>query len=76
VLTWPAGTKVFVCTRATDMRCGFDALAAQVAEKIAGPVIPCGYENCGIVEAPDDLVFAARSVVKGGAVPRQLGRGP
>jgi transposase len=30
VLTWPAGTKVFVCTRATDMRCGFDTLAAQV----------------------------------------------
>jgi transposase len=30
VLTWPAGIKVFVCTRATDMRCGFDTLAAQV----------------------------------------------
>jgi len=30
VLTWPAGTKVFVCTRATDMRCGFDSLAEQV----------------------------------------------
>ena len=30
MLTWPAGTKVFVCTRATDMRCGFDTLAAQV----------------------------------------------
>ena len=30
MLTWPAGTKVFVCTRATDMRCGFDTRAAQV----------------------------------------------
>ena len=30
MLTWPAGVKVFVCTRATDMRCGFDTLAAQV----------------------------------------------
>ena len=30
MLTLPAGTKVFVCTRATDMRCGFDTLAAQV----------------------------------------------
>jgi transposase len=30
VLTWPAGAKVFVCTRPTDMRCGFDTLAAQV----------------------------------------------
>jgi hypothetical protein len=35
VLTWPAGTKVFVCTRATDMRCGFDTLAAQVARYLA-----------------------------------------
>lgn len=30
MLTWPAGVKVFVCTRVTDMRCGFDTLAAQV----------------------------------------------
>jgi len=30
VLTWPGGTKVFVCARATDMRCGFDSLAQQV----------------------------------------------
>ncbi len=30
MLTWPATTKVFVCTRATDMLCGFDTLAAQV----------------------------------------------
>ena len=30
MLTWPAGMKVFVCTRPTDMRCGFDTLAAQV----------------------------------------------
>jgi transposase len=32
VLTWPSGTKVFVCTRATDMRCGFDSLAEQVRQ--------------------------------------------
>ena len=30
MLTWPPGTKVFVCTRVTDMRCGFDSLAEQV----------------------------------------------
>ena len=30
MLTWPAGVKVFVCTRATDMRCGFDSLVEQV----------------------------------------------
>jgi transposase len=30
VLTWPSGTKVFVCTRPTDMRCGFDTLVEQV----------------------------------------------
>jgi len=30
VLIWPSGTKVFVCTRPTDMRCGFDSLAEQV----------------------------------------------
>jgi transposase len=35
VLTWPAGTKVFVCSRATDMRCGFDTLAAQVTRFLA-----------------------------------------
>ena len=35
MLTWPAGTKVFVCTRATDMRCGFDTLAAQVIRFLA-----------------------------------------
>jgi transposase len=32
VLTWPAGTKVFVCTAATDMRCGFDSLAHRARE--------------------------------------------
>ena len=32
MLTWPAGTKAFVCTRPTDMRCGFDTLAAQVTQ--------------------------------------------
>ena len=32
MLTWPSGTKVFVCTRATDMRCGFDSLAEQVRQ--------------------------------------------
>lgn len=26
------GAKVFVCTRATDMRCGFDSLAEQVRQ--------------------------------------------
>jgi hypothetical protein len=31
-LTWPCGTKVFVCTRVADMRCGFDTLAAQVRQ--------------------------------------------
>ena len=36
MLTRPAGTKVFVCTRATDMRCGFDTLAAQVGRYLAG----------------------------------------
>jgi transposase len=30
VLTWPAGTEVFACARVTDMRRGFDTLAAQV----------------------------------------------
>ena len=35
MLTWPAGTKVFVCTRPTDMRCGFDTLAAQVTKFLA-----------------------------------------
>jgi transposase len=35
MLTWPAGTKVFVCTRVTDMRCGFDTLAAQVTRYLA-----------------------------------------
>ena len=35
MLTWPAGVKVFVCTRATDMRCGFDTLAAQVTRYLA-----------------------------------------
>jgi transposase len=35
VLTWLAGTKVSVCTRATDMRCGFDTLAAQVTRFLA-----------------------------------------
>jgi hypothetical protein len=35
VLTWPTTTKVFVCTRATDMRCGFDTLAAQVTRFLA-----------------------------------------
>jgi transposase len=35
VLTWPAGTKVFVCTRPTDMRCGFDSLAEQVRRFLA-----------------------------------------
>lgn len=35
MLTWPAGTKVFVCTQATDMQCGFDALAAQVTRYLA-----------------------------------------
>ena len=40
MLTWPAGTKVFVCTRATDMRCGFDTLAAQVTRFLAaGPAV-------------------------------------
>lgn len=32
MLTWPAGTKVFVCTLPTDMRCGFDSLAQRVRE--------------------------------------------
>jgi transposase len=32
VLTWPSGTKVFVCARVTDMRCGFDSLAEQVRQ--------------------------------------------
>lgn len=32
MLTWPVGTKVFVCTAATDMRCGFDSLAQRVRE--------------------------------------------
>ena len=35
MLTWPSGIKVFVCTRATDMRCGFDTLAAQVGRYLA-----------------------------------------
>ena len=35
MLTWPAGTKVFVCTRPTDMRCGFDTLAEQVRRFMA-----------------------------------------
>ena len=35
MLTWPAGVKVFVCTRVTDMRCGFDTLAAQVTRYLA-----------------------------------------
>ena len=32
MLTWPSGTNVFVCARVTDMRCGFDSLAAQVRQ--------------------------------------------
>jgi transposase len=32
VLTWAPGTKVFVCTTATDMRRGFDTLAQQARE--------------------------------------------
>ena len=32
MLTWPSGVKVFVCTRATDMRCGFDSLAERVRQ--------------------------------------------
>lgn len=32
MLTWPSGTKVFICTRVTDMRCGFDSLAEQVRQ--------------------------------------------
>jgi transposase len=32
VLTWPAGTKVFLCTQPTDMRCGFDSLAERVRQ--------------------------------------------
>jgi len=32
VLTWPSGTKVFACTRPTDMRRGFDSLAQQVRD--------------------------------------------
>ena len=32
VLTWPSGTKVFACTRPTDMRRGFDALAQMVRQ--------------------------------------------
>ena len=32
MLSWPAGTKVFICTRPTDMRRGFDTLAQQVRE--------------------------------------------
>ena len=35
MLTWPSGTKVFVCTRATDMRCGFDTLTDQVRRFLA-----------------------------------------
>ena len=35
MLTWPAGTKVFVCSRPTDMRCGFDTLAEQVRRFLA-----------------------------------------
>ena len=36
MLTWPAGTKVFVCTRATDMRCGFDSLAEELPDLLGG----------------------------------------
>ena len=32
MLTWAAGTKEFVCTAATDMRCGFDSLAQRARE--------------------------------------------
>lgn len=32
MLTWPAGTRVFVCTRPADMRCGFDTLAEQARQ--------------------------------------------
>lgn len=32
MLIGSAATKVFVCTRATDMRCGFDSLAEQVRQ--------------------------------------------
>ena len=35
MLTWPSGTKVFVCTRATDLRSGFDTLAARVTKYLA-----------------------------------------
>jgi transposase len=32
VLIWNASTKVFLCTLATDMRCGFDTLAQRVRQ--------------------------------------------
>lgn len=32
MLIWPAGTKVLVCTRPADMRCGFDTLARHVRD--------------------------------------------
>lgn len=32
MLSWPPTVRVFVATEATDMRCGFDRLAARVRE--------------------------------------------
>jgi transposase len=32
MLSWPPSVRVFVATQATDMRCGFDRLAAQVRD--------------------------------------------
>ena len=32
MLSWPPTVRVFVATEATDMRCGFDRLAAQVRD--------------------------------------------
>lgn len=41
----PAGTKVVVCTRVTDMWCGFDTLAAQTTryldeDPVSGHLFP------------------------------------
>lgn len=30
MIGWPAGTRVYIACGATDMRCGFDGLAAKV----------------------------------------------
>lgn len=34
MLTWPPSVRVFLSTQPTDMRCGFDSLAALVREAI------------------------------------------